>query len=51
MSEGFYFRHDSIKNPEFENNISKFNRTVQNLHENNMKTVSHDLVKKVLTKI
>lgn len=51
MSEGFYFRHDSIKNPQFENNISKFNRTVQNLKENNMKTVSHDLVKKVLTKI
>lgn len=40
MSEGFYFRHDSIKNPQFENNIPKFNRTVQNLKENNMRTVS-----------
>jgi len=51
MSEGFYFRHDSIKNPQFDNNLHKFNRTVQNLKENNLKTVSDDLVKKVLSKI
>lgn len=51
MSEGFYFRHDSVKNPQFDASVKKFNRTVQELQENNMKFVSDDLVKKVLTKI
>lgn len=23
MSEGFYFRHDSVKNPQFEHNLEK----------------------------
>lgn len=51
MSEGFYFRHDSIKNPQFDNNITKFNRTVSNLKQNNIKTNSEDLHTKVLSKI
>lgn len=51
LSEGFYFRHDSIKNPQFEDNMRNFNQTVQNLKENNIKTVSEDLTKKVLSKI
>jgi hypothetical protein len=31
QSEGFYFRHDSWKNPAFEKNLTKFNKNFESI--------------------
>lgn len=31
QSEGFYFRHDSIRNPQYDTNMSRFNATVASM--------------------
>jgi hypothetical protein len=51
QSEGFYFRHDSWKNPGFENNLVKYNKNIDSIQPSNIAANSTDLEAKVLSKI
>lgn len=51
QSEGFYFRHDSVKNPQFDQNLTKFNSTVNSIESHNLHKNSTGILAKVLNKI
>ena len=53
QSEGFYFRHDSIKNPQYERfmNIEEFNKADDKLQANNSLIKGDDVETKILEKI
>lgn len=51
QSEGFYFRHDSWKNPQFDTNLHKFNKTVASIHQSNIDANNNNLEARVLAKI
>lgn len=51
QSEGFYFRHDSWKNPGFEKNLLKYNKNFESIQPSNIAANSEDLEAKVLSKI
>jgi Ca2+-binding EF-hand superfamily protein len=51
QSEGFYFRHDSIKNPVFDQKIGRFYQNLDFMKGPNMESNHNNLEKKVLTKI
>ena len=44
--EGFYFRHDSIKNPPFEENLHKRVEKFGNIHSGKQKLTSKELAEK-----
>jgi len=39
MSEGFYFRHDSVKNPQFDQNMRKKEKVMQETAESIAKSI------------
>jgi hypothetical protein len=49
MSEGFYFRHDSIRNVPFEANEERKNRAIEDKIKGDL--TKKDLVNKVIAKI
>lgn len=53
QSEGFYFRHDSIKNPQYERfmNIEELNKADDKLQANNSLIKGDDVETKILEKI
>lgn len=52
MSEGFYFRHDSVKNPQFDSNMKKKEKMMQQSAEIIAKNIENEkLLKMVLEKV
>ena len=51
MSEGFYFRHDSIKNPQFDKNQAKLEQHDRSNQKAKDQIMSSNIEKMVLDKI
>jgi Ca2+-binding EF-hand superfamily protein len=51
QSEGFYFRHDSVKNPQFENNLEKHNNKLHVKTDFGKCLISENLEKTIIDKI
>ena len=51
MSEGFYFRHDSIKNPGYDRNLRKINKNLESKEIVYKDISSRNLIKSVIEKI
>ena len=51
QSEGFYFRHDSVKNPQFENNLARQKNNNQHRQEVSKSLLTENLEKTIIDKI
>ena len=50
VSSGFYFRHDSIKNPEFEDNLVQYDNRQKVNRDANYKKTKEEIEKLVIQK-